>query len=59
MEARIKLATTKAKWLLTVAVVLLAVILWMVMSQGTYSQEVPSYCADPYKINWPTTNPVW
>ncbi len=59
MEARIKLATTKAKWLLTVAVVLLGVILWMVMSQGTYSQEVPSYCADPYKINWPTTNPVW
>ena len=59
MFATIKLAITKVGWLIFAAVIFLSVSLWIIMSQGTYAQAVPSYCDAPYRINWPSTNPVW
>lgn len=60
MFAKIKSATTKVKWLVVAVIVVFGVSLSILVNQPpAYSQPVPGYCAAPYKINWPTINPVW
>jgi hypothetical protein len=60
MLAKIRAAAAKMKWLIVAALVFLGLSLGMLVNPlKTYSQAVPGYCDAPYKVNWPTDNPVW
>src|SRR5687767_6697526 len=49
----------RRKVLVMGAALISGVVLWLSAASMAFGQAVPGYCVSPYKINWPTSNPVW